>query len=297
MLDTQEIERLVAVALAEDVGDGDVSAALVPAEAIGRARVIAREPGVLCGSAFAGAVFARLDARVELAWHREDGDRIHAGDTLLTLRGPARALLTGERTVLNFLQLLSGTATAAAEASERVRDLPVRILDTRKTLPGLRLAQKYAVRCGGGHNHRVGLFDAYLVKENHIAACGGIGAAVARARSHRPDLPVEVEVETFAELDEALEAGADVIMLDNFDLEATRAAVTRVAGRARLEASGGLEPAQLRAVAETGVDYVSMGALTKHVRALDLSMRLELDGTPERDDPSTVNRDRENDRP
>ncbi|MDL4863283.1 carboxylating nicotinate-nucleotide diphosphorylase, partial [Halomonas elongata] len=239
-----------------------------------RARVITREDTVLCGVAWVDELFRRLDPRVSLHWQAADGDRLSAGQAFLELEGPARSLLTGERAALNLLQTLSGTATRTRHYVDLLAGTGVRMLDTRKTLPGLRLAQKYAVSCGGGHNHRIGLYDAFLIKENHIASCGGIAAAVKEARDIARDLPVEVEVENFDELDQALEAGADVIMLDNFSLDDLREAVRRTAGRATLEASGNVDESTLKAIADTGVDCISSGALTKDVKAIDLSMRL-----------------------
>lgn len=272
--DPAEIARSVAIALAEDVGDGDITAELIPATATARATVICQEEAVLCGTAWFDEVFRQVDARVGIDWMAADGDAVTAGTELCALEGPARGILTGERTALNFLQTLSGTATVTRRHVDVVRDLPVRLLDTRKTLPGLRLAQKYAVTCGGGHNHRMGLYDAFLVKENHIAACGSIAAAVQQARATHPGKPVEVEVENLQELDAALDCGTDTIMLDNFRIEHIREAVTRNAGRARLEASGGVDESTLRQLAETGVDFISIGALTKHCRAVDLSLRI-----------------------
>ena len=269
----QDIEETVARALAEDVGAGDLTAVLIPAQTRAEAVVISREPAVLCGCAWFEAVFHRLDPAVEVTWNARDGDGVTAGQILCRLRGPARTLLTGERTALNFLQTLSGTATAARRYAEAVKGTHTRVLDTRKTLPGLRSAQKYAVRCGGCDNHRMGLYDAVLIKENHILAAGSITRAVQRARAAVPGKTVEVEVETLEQVQEALAAGADILLLDNFDLEHMRAAVTITAGRAKLEASGGITLDTLRRVAETGVDYISIGALTKDVRAIDLSMR------------------------
>lgn len=263
-------------ALAEDVGGGDVTAALIGADARTEATVVCRETAILCGRAWFDRVFDVLDPAIRIDWHAEDGARLAPSDAVCTLTGAARAMLTGERTALNFLQTLSGTATAAHRYAAAVAHTRCRILDTRKTLPGLRLAQKYAVRCGGAVNHRIGLFDAILIKENHIIACGGIDAAVSRARADNPALPVEVEVEDLAELNEALSAGADRVLLDNFSLEDLRQAVrlTREGGTgASLEASGGLEMEAVVAVAETGVDFISVGALTKHLRAVDFSMR------------------------
>ena len=268
------IDADVARALAEDVGDGDITAALVDAAASASGQLITREDGVLCGRPWAEAVFHAVDPRCRLDWDADDGDRISAGQRLFTVTGPARALLTAERTALNFLQTLSGTATRARHYADLVAGTDLKLLDTRKTIPGLRLAQKYAVACGGCHNHRIGLFDAFLIKENHIAACGSIAAAVAAARALAPGKPVEVEVENAEELGQALAAQADRIMLDNFSLAALREAVVATAGRAELEASGNVTEDTLPAIAATGVDYVSIGALTKDFRALDLSLRL-----------------------
>ncbi|MDW7745750.1 carboxylating nicotinate-nucleotide diphosphorylase [Halomonas sp.] len=270
----EEIRDSAARLLAEDVGPGDITAQLVPEKQMARARVITREAAVLCGVAWVDELFRRLDARVALHWQAADGDRLAPGQVFLELEGPARSLLTGERAALNLLQTLSATATRTRHCVDLLEGTGVRMLDTRKTLPGLRLAQKYAVTCGGGHNHRIGLYDAFLIKENHIAACGGIAAAVDAARRIARELPVEVEVETFEELDLALAAGADVIMLDNFSLVDMREAVRRTAGRATLEASGNVDEGTLRAIAESGVDCISSGALTKDVRAIDLSMRI-----------------------
>ena len=264
----------VRAALREDVGSGDITAALIPAGSRASARVITREDGVLCGQAWAEAVFAEIDPAIAVAWQRRDGQPIVVGETLFTLEGPARGLLTGERTALNFLQLLSGTATTCRRYADLVADTGVRLLDTRKTIPGLRLAQKYAVACGGCHNHRIGLFDAFLIKENHISACGGIAGAVRTAREHAPGKPVEVEVESLQELEEALDARCDRVMLDNFSLEQMRDAVALAKGRTELEASGNVTEKTLRAIAATGVDFISIGALTKDCKALDLSMRL-----------------------
>lgn len=276
----EDLPEQVRRALAEDVGPvngpGDITAQLVPADATAGATIITREAATLCGIPWVTETFRQLEPAVKLDWQFDEGAGVAANAVLCRLSGPARALLTGERTALNFLQTLSGTATTARHFAERVSGTQCRILDTRKTLPGLRTAQKYAVAVGGCANHRIGLFDAVLIKENHIAATGSIAAAVRRAREIAPDVVVEVEVENFEELDQALAAGADVIMLDEFDLTATRRAVGHVAGKARLEASGGIDEARLRAIAETGVDFISLGSLTKHVRAIDLSMRFEL---------------------
>jgi nicotinate-nucleotide pyrophosphorylase (carboxylating) len=260
-------------ALAEDIGSGDITAQLIPADAMARARVITRETMVLAGSPWADAVFSLTDTRIHPDWLVEEGQLADANTTLLILEGPARSLLTAERSALNFLQMLSATATQVSHLVRLLQGTPTQLLDTRKTLPGLRIAQKYAVEIGGGQNHRLGLFDAFLLKENHIMAAGSIKAAVAQARHLSPGKPVEVEVESLAELDEALFAEADIIMLDDFSHADMRTAVIHTRGRAKLEASGGINAGNLRTIAETGVDYISMGALTKDIRAIDLSMR------------------------
>ena len=270
----QDIGANVRAALAEDVGSGDITAALIPAAANASARVITREDGVLCGRAWVNRVFAELDPSIELQWDADDGSAIAAGDLLFTVSGPARALLTGERAALNFLQLLSGTATICRRYANLVAGTGVKLLDTRKTIPGLRIAQKYAVSCGGCYNHRVGLYDAFLIKENHIRAAGGILQAVNAARESAPGKLVEVEVENLDELAEALAAACDRVMLDNFSLEDMAEAVRRSAGRVQLEASGNVTDQTLRPIAQTGVNYISIGALTKDCKALDLSMRL-----------------------
>jgi nicotinate-nucleotide pyrophosphorylase (carboxylating) len=268
------VRRDVQAALAEDMGDGDITAELLPERDIAEARIVTRDAGVLCGIPWADAVFRSVDPDIEASWQAGDGDAIDPGQVLVQLAGPARGLLTAERTAMNFLQTLSGTATRCAAYAAAVEGTAVRILDTRKTLPGLRDAQKYAVRCGGCDNHRMGLYDAFLIKENHILACGGIHSAVLRARESAPDKPVEVEVENADELAQAIDAGADRVMLDNFDLQGLRDAVTFTAGRVELEASGNVTLDTLRSIAETGVDFISIGALTKDCTALDLSMRL-----------------------
>lgn len=268
------IEENVRAALAEDIGDGDITAALIPADDPARGRVICREQATICGTAWVDEVFRQVDPAVSITWQVRDGDEVEPDQVLFTFEGPARSLLTGERAALNFLQTLSGTATISAAYARKVADTPVRLLDTRKTIPGLRMAQKYAVSCGGCFNHRIGLYDAFLIKENHILACGGIAEAIASARALHPGKPVEVEVETHAQLEEALNAGADIIMLDNFTTEQMREAVAFTAGRAKLEASGNITDDTLVEFAQTGVDYISIGALTKHCRAIDLSMRL-----------------------
>jgi nicotinate-nucleotide pyrophosphorylase (carboxylating) len=272
--DPQIVLSNVQAALNEDIGEGDITAALIAPDDTATARVITRQDGVLCGTAWVETVFRELSADFVINWQHADGDAISADSTLFTIAGPAALLLTGERTALNFLQLLSGTATTCRYYADQVRGSGVKLLDTRKTIPGLRIAQKFAVRCGGCHNHRIGLYDAFLIKENHIAACGGIGAAVSSARAYAPNKPVEVEVENAAELTQALTANADRIMLDNFSLDAMREAVALTEGRAELEASGNITDATLVPIAETGVDYISIGALTKDCRALDLSLRL-----------------------
>lgn len=263
-------------ALAEDFGSGDVTADLLPPQASAQARVIARETAVVCGRPWFDACFRELDPKTEIDWRVDEGARVDADGVVCELRGNARALVGAERCALNFLQTLSGTATVAAQYAEAVRGTRAAILDTRKTVPGLRLAQKYAVRCGGAANHRIGLFDAILIKENHIAAARALAAAVAAARARHPHLLLEVEVENFDELNEALGAGVDRIMLDEFSLDDIRRAVAHVAGRVKLEVSGSVSLDRVRALAETGVDFISVGALTKHVRAIDFSMRVVL---------------------
>ncbi|WP_444815850.1 carboxylating nicotinate-nucleotide diphosphorylase [Stutzerimonas frequens] len=269
-----EIDANARRALAEDVGSGDITAQLIPAERLAHASVITREAAVISGTAWVDAVFRQVDPRVAVHWQVADGDRVGADKVLFHLEGPARALLTGERSALNFLQMLSGVASRCRHYADMVEGTGVRLLDTRKTIPGLRLAQKYAVTCGGCHNHRIGLYDAFLIKENHIAACGGIAEAVTAAHRIAPGKPVEIEVESLEELEQALDAGADIVMLDELTLDDMRTAVAITAGRAKLEASGGISDDTLRSVAQTGVDYISIGALTKHIKAVDLSMRL-----------------------
>jgi nicotinate-nucleotide pyrophosphorylase (carboxylating) len=269
-----EIQRNVAAALAEDIGGGDLTARLIPVDGVAHARVISREAGVVCGTAWFDAVFAVLSELAAVHWQVRDGDAIAAERCLCEVRAPARALLTAERTALNFLQLLSATATVTRSHVEAVAGTRARIVDTRKTVPGLRLAQKYAVAVGGGTNHRVGLHDGVLIKENHIIAAGGIRQAIQAAREFTPPgVLVEIEVENLDELAAALDAGAAMILLDNMNLDDMRAAVRISAGRAVLEASGGVDLARIRAIAETGVDRISIGALTKNIEALDLSLR------------------------
>jgi nicotinate-nucleotide pyrophosphorylase (carboxylating) len=268
-----DVER----AFAEDIGTGDATAGLLPADATASAALTCREDAVMAGIDWFNACFRQLDPQVQIEWTVRDGDRVAAGSVICRLRGKARALVTAERSALNFLQLLSGTATSTAAHVAAVAGTGVRVLDTRKTVPGLRLAQKYAVRCGGGHNHRVGLYDAILVKENHIIAAGSIKAAAEAARRLHPRLLLEIEVENLDELQQALDAGADRIMLDNFTLPLMREAVGIAKGRAELEISGNVDLSTIGEYASTGVDFISVGALTKHVRAVDLSLRLKLD--------------------
>jgi nicotinate-nucleotide pyrophosphorylase (carboxylating) len=270
-----DIAATVQRALAEDIGEGDLTAGLISLEATAHGRVISRDEAVLCGRAWFDEVFRQVDDRIRIHWEVRDGDDVSRNQVLCLLEGPARGLLTGERSALNFLQTLSGTATTARRYARCIQGTGAVILDTRKTLPGLRTAQKYAVRCGGASNHRMGLFDGILIKENHIMAAGGIPAAIKAARETAATVPVEVEVENLEQLHQALEAGADILLLDNFDLAGMREAVRLTAGRAKLEASGGIGLTQVKAVADTGVDYISVGSLTKHVQAVDLSMRFE----------------------
>ena len=265
----------VAQSLREDIGDGDITAKLIPPEKRASGRVITREAATIAGRQWVEEVFRQVDPSVTLTWQVTDGETVPPDQVLFTMEGPARSLLTSERSALNWLQTLSGVATACAGYAARVAHTGVRLLDTRTTLPGLRLAQKYAVTCGGCYNHRIGLWDAFLIKENHIAACGSIADAILAAHRIAPGKPVEVETENLDELDQALNAGADIIMLDEFSLQDMRTAVARTAGRARLEASGGINSTTLVPIAETGVDFISIGALTKDIRAVDLSMRLD----------------------
>ena len=274
MLTQKDIAPLVALALEEDIGGGDITAALVGEAESATATVITREAGVLCGTQFVDAVFHAVDPTLSVRWSRRDGDAIAENEVLFSVSGRARSILTGERAALNFLQMLSGTATSTASLARLIEGTSSTLLDTRKTIPGFRVAQKYAVTCGGGANHRVGLYDAFLIKENHIAACGGIAQAVETARSMAPGKSVEVEVESLEELAQALSAGADRVMLDNFALDDMRQAVAMNAGQSQLEASGNVTEATLADIAATGVDFISVGALTKAIKPLDLSMRL-----------------------
>jgi len=280
-----DIDVTVRRALEEDVGSGDVTAALIPPLSTATATVVCREPAVICGAPWFERVFEVLDPNTQIHWHVEEGQAVEADAVLCTLQGNARALLTGERTALNFLQTCSGTATVARRYAEALQGTACRVLDTRKTLPGLRSAQKYAAACGGARNHRMGLYDGVLIKENHLMAAGGIARAVAAAREANPDIPVEVEVETLDECVEALDAGADILLLDNFTLDDMRRAATLNHEHrdkpALLEASGNVELDTLAGIAGTGVDFISVGALTKHVTAVDLSMRFQLDNPVE----------------
>jgi len=270
---SEDVQTQVRLALAEDLGAGDRTAGLIPVDARSRVRVVCREAAVVCGVDWFDEVFLQLDPDIAIDWRCQDGEEIAPDQLVCELSGNTRALLTGERTALNYLQTLSGTATLAKQYADAVAGTGVRILDTRKTVPGLRLQQKYAVTCGGCHNHRIGLFDAVLIKENHIKAAGSVTAAVKAAQKQASDIEIEVEVESLEELEEALAAGARRILLDNFSLESLRQAVKRVQGQARLEASGGVTLGTIRGIAETGVDDISVGALTKDVKAIDLSMR------------------------
>ncbi len=269
-----DISETVQRALQEDIGSGDITSQLIPVDTQVQAQVISRESAILCGTAWFNEVFKQLDSQVQVTWFVQDGEAIQPRQRLCQLSGTARVLLTGERTALNFLQLLSGTATVAQSYVTAIKGTRTRILDTRKTLPGLRRAQKYAVRCGGGKNHRLGLYDAFLIKENHILAAGSITQAVMTARHHTPPLLIEVEIEKLEQITEALQAGADILLLDNFNLNQLHEAVIQVQGQAKLEASGGITLDTIRSIAETGVDYISVGAITKNVQATDLSMRI-----------------------
>lgn len=272
------IETQVSAALTEDIGSGDLTAALIPAARQGRATVITRQAMVICGQPWVDAVFRHIDSKVRMDWRLQEGMLAKAGQTLFSIEGPARALLTGERTALNFLQTLSATATLTRRYVDAVKGTKAVIVDTRKTLPGLRLAQKYAVKVGGGANHRIGLYDGVLIKENHIIASGGVVNALRVAQENTPKgVPIQIEVETLDQLRDALDAGAKMILLDNFDLARMREAVKLNAGRSKLEGSGGVNLDTVRAIAETGVDRISIGALTKNINAIDLSMRFSME--------------------
>lgn len=270
----QVIRQQVSQALQEDIGNGDVTAALLDLSQLADARVISREAGILCGTAWFDEVFWQLDNTIRIDWSVHDSDPVSPNQILCRLHGPTHALLTGERTALNFLQTLSGTATLTRRFVQVMENSTTRLLDTRKTIPGLRLAQKYAVTCGGGHNHRLGLYDMVLIKENHVTSCGSIAAAVQKAMRQFPDLPIEVEVESLDELHQAIAAGAHRILLDNFPVAELRQAVAITAKRAELEISGNVTLNNIAELATIGVDYISTGAITKHVTALDLSMRV-----------------------
>lgn len=269
----EDLETNVRNALQEDIGSGDISVSLIPEEQRAEAKVICRESAIICGQNWVNEVFKQVDPGIDVVWELQDGQLCQANDLIFKAYGSAKNILSAERTALNFLQILSGTATAARRYAELVEHTAVKILDTRKTIPGLRLAQKYAVTQGRCYNHRLGLYDAFLLKENHISACGGIAEAIDYARRFDPEKSVEVEVETLEQLEIALEAKADTVMLDNFNLGDLKKAVAINKGRALLEASGGYDDESIIAVAETGVDYISVGALTKHCRAIDFSMR------------------------
>jgi nicotinate-nucleotide pyrophosphorylase (carboxylating) len=269
-----DIEQGVTLALAEDIGSGDITAQLIPANKQSHARIISRDNATIAGCPWVKEVFKQLDNTVEIIWHVQDGQHVNANDTLFELKGSSRSLLTGERTALNFLQTLSAVATKCFQYSQKVNHTQVKLLDTRKTIPGMRSALKYAVTQGGCYNHRIGLFDAFLIKENHINACGSIKQAIEQAKIIAPGKPIEVEVESFDELNQALDAGADIIMLDNFSITQTKQAVSHAKGKAKLEASGGITDDTLVSIAETGVDFISIGTLTKDIKAVDLSMRM-----------------------
>ena len=270
-----DIDSVVRYALAEDIGNGDITAELIPAKKLVSARIISREDGVLCGVPWVNRVFSQLDNSIAVKWQLNESETFKANQVLAQIDGSARPIMSGERTALNFLQLLSGTASCTRELTSRIAHTSAKLLDTRKTLPGLRSAQKYAVRIGGGQNHRMGLFDAYLIKENHIAACGGISEVISKVRTLNLDKSVEIEVQNLTQLQEALAAGANRILLDNFDILALQEAIKINQGQSKLEASGGIDQDLLAKIAETGVDYISIGALTKHCRAIDLSLLID----------------------
>ena len=270
-----DIDSVVRYALAEDIGNGDITAELIPAKKLVSARIISREDGVLCGSPWVNRVFSQLDNSIAVNWRLNESETFKANQILAEVDGSARPIMSGERTALNFLQLLSGTASYTRELTSRIAHTSAKLLDTRKTLPGLRSAQKYAVRIGGGQNHRMGLFDAYLIKENHIAACGGISEVISKVRTVSMDKSIEIEVQNLTQLQEALTAGANKILLDNFDILTLQEAVKINQGQSKLEASGGIDQDILVKIAETGVDYISIGALTKHCRAIDLSLLID----------------------
>ena len=271
----QTIEQQVQQALQEDIGSGDISAQLIDSSKRVRAIIFCREPAVICGSAWVTEVFQQLNTSIKINWKIEDSDHVNADTILCDITGSAQDILTGERTALNFLQTLSATATQTRRYTDAIKGTHTRLLDTRKTIPGLRLSQKYAVRCGGGYNHRIGLYDMFLIKENHIISAGSIQQAVTQARTNSPDTPIEVEVENLSELELALAANVDRILLDNMDISTLKQAVALSAGKTPLEASGNIDLTTIRNIAETGVDYISVGGITKHIQAIDLSMRFE----------------------
>ena len=273
----EAVRQNVEQALTEDRADGDISAGLIDEQTLAFAQVITRESGIFCGAPWVDETLKQLDETMHIKWQVADGDKVSPNQELFQLRGKARSLLSAERTMLNFVQLLSGTATRTARYVGLIADTQTQLLDTRKTVPGLRLAQKYAVRCGGGSNHRTGLYDAFLLKENHILAAGSIGAAVKAAKASAPNKPVEIEVESLAELQQAMEAGADIALIDNFSVTDSKAAVAMTRGNMVLEASGGITQESIAAIAATGVDYISCGDLTKSVEPMDLSMRFLVD--------------------
>lgn len=277
MLTQEYIESLVNQALLEDIGTGDLTAELIPSDKSAHAQVITREPMVLCGQAFVNEVFRQVNPHIQVTWHVKDSEHVTANTLLFEARGRARSLLTAERTALNFLQMLSGTATTTWEWVQKLSGSTTKLLDTRKTIPLFRQAQKYAVRCGGGHNHRLGLYDAFLIKENHIIAAGGVKAAINAAKNIAPEKPIEIEVENLTQLEDAITAGATTVMLDNFDLKGIKAAVKQNAGRVKLEVSGNVSLDNIAKIAKTNVDFISVGSLTKHIHAVDLSMRFVMD--------------------
>lgn len=270
-LNNQQI-TLIEQAISEDLGSGDITASLLDDSITASAKLLVKEQAVLCGTAWFDHVFKHIDSSVVLNWRYKDGDKLDSHQIVCEISGNAKAILTAERTALNFLQTLSGTATITSDMAEVLQGTSCRLLDTRKTLPGYRLAQKYAVRCGGGFNHRIGLYDAYLIKENHIRSSGGITAVIEKARKQNPDKTLEIEVESINELKEAIEAGADIVMLDNFSLVDIQQAVELNQNQVKLEISGNVEKSHLKQLAQTGVDYISSGALTKHIRAIDFSL-------------------------
>lgn len=273
-MNTKAIQEAVLISLKEDIGSGDITAELLPENQIVTATIITRESAIFCGTAWAEAVYQQLDPTIKIKWLLKDGDAIHPNQCLTEITGSSRSIITGERCALNWLQTLSGTATKVSRYAEKLKGTKTRLLDTRKTIPGLRYAQKYAVTCGGGYNHRMGLYDAFLIKENHIISCGSIVAAIQQAKKNHPNKPIEIEVENLSELEMALTESIDIVMLDNFSLEDIKKAVAINQGRTKLEVSGGVDINNIQTLAQTGIDFISVGALTKHIRAIDLSLRL-----------------------